>query len=308
MKEQKEQPEMKEKKSSPIIYIILLVLFLILSAILGYLYNESKKENIFLAEEKEQVRTDLQGELENLMREHNQVKIEYGRLADTLSTRDSVIQANAKEIKNLLNFRWEYYQIKKKLDQLRDVAKGYVRQMDSLYTVNQELREENQRIRESFVSEQQKVANLREQTTELQGIVESASVLRAYNIQSTGIRQRGSRQIETDKARRTDRVRVCFTLGENKLVEQGKKTFYIRIARPDNVVLIFDEGDEYSFTHKGEKLQYSIKRDIVYQGESMDLCVYWDKSGSDADAMSGTYSVNIYMDNEIIGQSTFELR
>jgi DNA repair exonuclease SbcCD ATPase subunit len=261
-----------------------------------------------LTQEKEQVRNDLQSELETLMREHNQVKQEYGRLADTLSRRDSIIQANAKEIKTLLNFRWEYYQIKKKLDQLRDVAKGYVRQMDSLYTVNQELREENQRIRENFVNEQQKVANLREQTVELQEIVENASVLRAYNIQSSGIRQRGSRQIETDKARRTDRVRVCFTLGENKLVEQGKKTFYIRIARPDNVVLVFDEGDEYSFMHKGEQLQYSIKRDVVYQGESMDLCVYWNKSGADADAMEGTYSVTIYMDNEIIGQSTFDLR
>jgi uncharacterized protein YoxC len=304
----KEQNEQKEKKSSPLVYIILLVIFLILSAVLGYLFNESKKENQLLTQEKEQVRNDLQSELETLMREHNQVKQEYGRLADTLSMRDSTIQANAKEIKTLLNFRWEYYQIKKKLDQLRDVAKGYVRQMDSLYTVNQELQEENQRIRENFVNEQQKVANLREQTVELQEIVENASVLRAYNIQSSGIRQRGSRQIETDKARRTDRVRVCFTLGENKLVEQGKKTFYIRIARPDNVVLVFDEGDEYSFLHKGEQLQYSIKRDVVYQGESMDLCVYWNKSGADADAMEGTYSVTIYMDNEIIGQSTFNLR
>jgi len=207
----------------------------------------------------------------------------------------------------LLNFRWEYYQIKKKLDQLREVAKGYVRQMDSLYIVNQELREENQRIRESFVTEQKKVATLQEQTIELKEIVQSASVLRAYNIQSTGIRQRGAKQIETDKARRTDRVRVCFTLGENKLVDQGKKTFYIRIARPDKVVLVFDEGDEYSFMHKGEKLQYSIKRDIVYQGESMDLCVYWNKSTSEVDAMAGKYHVTIYMDNEIIGQSSFDL-
>jgi hypothetical protein len=304
----KEQNEQKEKKSSPLIYIILLVIFLILSAVLGYLFNESKKENQLLTQEKEQVRNDLQSELESLMSEHNQVKLEYGRLADTLSLRDSIIQANAKEIKSLLNFRWEYYQIKKKLDQLREVAKGYVRQMDSLYTVNQELKEENLRIRESFVSEQQKVANLQEEKVELEEIVQSASVLRAYNIQSTGIRQRGSRQIETDKARRTDRVRVCFTLGENKLVEQGKKTFYIRIARPDDVILVFDEGEEYSFDHKSEKLQYSIKRDIVYKGESMDLCVYWNKSRSEVEAMAGKYHVTIYMENEVIGQSTFELR
>jgi len=299
--------EKENKRSRSIIYIILLVIFLILLAITGYLYFDKTEEVKDLQAEKEQIRNDLQSELEELMQEHNQVKDAYGQLSDTLDSRDSVIQANAKEIKNLLNYKWEYFQIKKKLDRLRVTAQKYVRQMDSLYTVNRELTEENERIRESFRTEQNKNIKLQEQTEELQDIVEDASVLRAYNIESVGIRQRGSRQKETDKARRTDRVRVCFTVGENSLVEKGIKPVYIRISRPDDAILMIDESDDYSFDHKGEKLQYSIRREIRYDGEAVDVCAYWNKGRTDEDAMEGKYHVHIYMDGEKIGESAFEL-
>lgn len=304
-----EETEQKQQKNSKsLIYIILLVLFLIISGVLGYLYVNKSSEVKNLVAEKEQVRRDLQNELDKLMQEHDQIKTEYGYLSDTLASRDSIIQANAKEIKSLLNYKWEYYQIKKKLDRLRVTAQGYVRQMDSLYTVNQELTEENARIRENFKSEQMKNTELKVEKQELEQIVENASVLKAYNIQATGIRQRGSNQKETDKARRTDRVRVCFTLGENKLVAHGEKAIYIRIARPDNVILIVDESDKYSFNYKGEKLQYSIKREIKYEGEPVDVCAFWNKGNKDDEAMTGKYAVSIYTDQEKIGEGYFELK
>lgn len=300
--------EKEKKKSGSLIYIILLVVLLILLGIAGYFYFDKKAEVKTLKAEKEQIRNDLQTELQQLMTEHNKVKAEYGQLSDTLKSRDSLIQANAKEIKNLLNYKWEYYLIKKKLDRLRVTAQKYVRQMDSLYTVNRELTEENQRIRESFKNEQIKNVQLQEKTLELQDIVEDASVMRAYNIEATGIRQRGNRQTETDKARRTDRVRVCFTLGENKLVDPGMKKVYIRISRPDDAILMIDESDNYAFEANGQKLQYSIMREIRYDGDPVDVCAYWNKVGDDQDAMEGTYHVHIYMDGEKIGESSFDLR
>ncbi len=300
--------EQAPKKSKPIIYIILLAILLLLVLLLGYMYINTATKVEDMTVEKEMMRTELQNELNALLQEHNDVKSNYGRLSDTLASRDSLIQANASEIKDLLNYKWEYFQIKKKLDRLRDVAKGYVNQMDSLYRVNDDLKQENQRIRESFKSEQVKNVTLQEQRVELENIVQSASVLRAYNIKSTGIRQRGSRQTETDKAKRTDRVQICFTLGENTLVKSGIKSIYFRIARPDGVILMYDTGDEYTFMANNTKLQYSIKRDVKYEGESMDLCVYWDKKNSDENAMVGRYLVSIYMDGEIVGESSFELR
>ncbi|NCA85949.1 MAG: hypothetical protein EOM83_10290 [Clostridia bacterium] len=300
--------EQAPKKKKPIIYIILLAILLFLVLLLGYMYINTANKVEDMTVEKEMMRTELQNELNALLQEHNEVKTNYGRLSDTLASRDSLIQANASEIKQLLNYKWEYFQIKKKLDRLRDVAKGYVNQMDSLYRVNEDLKQENQRIRENFKTEQVKNVTLQEQRTELETIVQNASVLRAYNIKSTGIRQRGSRQKETDKANRADRVQVCFTLGENMLVKPGTKTVYFRISRPDGIVLVYDTGDEYTFMANDTKLQYSIKRDVKYEGKSMDLCVYWDKKDSDESAMEGRYLVSVYMDGQIIGESSFELR
>ena len=66
--------------------------------------------------------------------------------------------------------------------------------MDSLYTVNHELKAENERIRENYRSEIQKNTNLAEEKKDLIEIVDQAAVLHAYNIVSSGIRQRGARQ------------------------------------------------------------------------------------------------------------------
>lgn len=300
--------EQTQKKKRPLIYIILLAILLLLLIVAGYLYFDTREQVQSLQAEKEQIRNDLQSELDSLLDEHNDVKQRYGRLSDTLAKRDSIIRSNAKEIKNLLNYKWEYYKIKKKLDRLRVVAQDYVRMMDSLYVVNDELKKENERIRENYRTEKNRAADLMEEKEELKDIVDNAAVLKTYNIQSTGIRQRGSRQKETDKARRTDRVRICFTLGENALVEKGEKTIYIRIARPDKKILTYDKTDQYTFDYQGEKLQYSIMREIDYDGKAMDVCVYWNKRNNDEDAMEGKYIVSIYLDNNMIGESTFELR
>ncbi len=303
-------PEQTEnnKSNKSKLYLILMVLFLMLLIIFGVLFFQKRTQVNELLGEKEQIRIELQTELDSLLSQHNKVKTEYGRLSDSLAAKDSIIIASAKEIKHLLNYKWEYYQIKKKLSRLQLVAQGYVRQMDSLYTVNHALQEENKRIRESYRSEKQKNSQLVEEKKELKEIVNQAAVLRAYNIVATGIRQRGAKQKETDKASRTDRVRVCFTLGENSLVVPGTKNIYLRIARPDDVILVYDKTDEYSFEFQGNILQYSIKREIDYQGEAINMCLFWNKRNPDEMAMPGTYHVTLYTDEALLGETSFELK
>lgn len=300
--------EMAEKNPKSLVYIILLILLVVILSIVSYLYFNTNTKYNELSVEKEQMRIQLKSELDSLVVEHNRIKGEYGRLSDSLTFKDSLILANATEITELLNYKWEYFQVKKKLDRLRDVAQVYVRQLDSLYTVNDELKEENVRIRENYRSEKVKNTELTEEKQNLEKKFTDAAILRANNIVATGIRERGSKQIETDKANRTDKVRVCFTLGQNTLVDFGKKTVYLRIARPDKVILMVDQTDEYSFMYQGQRLQYSIKQDFDYKGQPIDLCVFWKKVESDQSAMVGRYNVTLYYENEVIGESYFDLR
>lgn len=300
--------EKAEKNSKSQVYIISLIVLIVLLAVVSVLYFKTNTKYNELSVEKEQMRIQLKSELDSLVVEHNRIKGEYGKLSDSLTFKDSLILANATEITELLNYKWEYFQVKKKLDRLRDVAQVYVRQLDSLYTVNDELKEENVRIRENYRSEKVKNTELTEEKQNLEKKFTDAAILRANNIVATGIRERGSKQIETDKANRTDKVRVCFTLGQNTLVDFGKKTVYLRIARPDKVILMVDQTDEYSFLYQGQRLQYSIKQDFDYKGQPIDLCVFWKKVESDQSAMVGRYNVTLYYENEVIGESYFDLR
>lgn len=263
-----------------------------------------------LLAEKEKQRQELRIELDSLLTEHNKVKTEYGRLSDTLMVKDSLIQANATEIRRLLDTEWEYYKVKKKLAQLQIVAQGYVLQMDSLYRVNASLTEENTAIKKDLKDLKKENEKIESDRKVLSGKVEIAAVLKAINMEATGLRSRsgGEKEVTTDKAQRVDQVKICFTVGENKIAAAGKKDIYIRIARPDQEILIKSRLDDYSFEYQGERLQYSVMETIDYENEAKDVCVYWKKEYSSQELQAGLYHVDIFCENAVIGHTTFTLR
>jgi hypothetical protein len=134
-----------------------------------------------------------------------------------------------------------------------------------------------------------------------------ATFIKAYDVTATTYKLKGGdKEQPTEKASRTDRVRVCFTIGENPLVTSGKKIIYIRISRPDNVVVIKSKYDTFAFN--GQTVPYSIREDIDYAGKSMNVCVNWTKRNTDEPAMKGKYNVTVFTEDKEIGSGTFELR
>jgi hypothetical protein len=302
-----EERENKKTSKLPLIIIVLLALMAVILAVI-LIMNANRLR--MLESEKEAQRLSFQYELDSLLIEHENVKREYGNLVTTMSEKDSIIQANATEIKRLLNTQWEYVQVQRKLELLRNISQGYLRQMDSLYTVNRELKAENVQIRASFERERMLTRELQQDKETLIEKVEEAAVLRAFNISATplNIRGMGGRETETDRARRVDRIRICFLLAGNTIAPAGNRPVYIRIAQPDNKILIAGLGDEYAFIYKGNILQYSLTRDVDYQNEELQLCTDWINRNTQEPMLSGTYVVNIFSDDHEIGQTSFTLR
>ncbi len=296
-------------KSNKTIIAVAIVLGIVIVALIVILL-QTRSNLKGMVEEKEQQKVELQQELDSLMVEHAKVKTEYGQLADSLVVKDSLIQANAKEIRKLLDTEWEYYKVKKKLADLQKVAQGYVMQMDSLYRVNATLTEENTAIKKDLKELKKEKEQIESEKKVLTGKVEIAAVLKAINMEATGLRMRsgGEKEVETDKVQRVDQVRVCFTISENQIALPGKKDVYIRIARPDQEILTKSLSDEYSFEFQGEKLQYSMMETVDYQNKSTDVCVYWKKDYSSQEMKPGLYHVDIFCENNIIGHTTFTLR
>jgi len=299
----------KENKRTILPYIILIVLFALLSIILAVLLMMNNDKLKTLEAEKESQRQAFQFELDSLLIEHENVKLEYANLTNVLQEKDSIIQANAQEIRRLLDTQWEYVKVQRKLEQLRKISQGYLRQMDSLYTVNRELQAENVQIRASYERERQLTQELKKDKENLIVKVEEASILRAFSITATPYSVRGAtRKTETDRAKRVDMISICFSLAQNSIAVAGTRNVYIRIARPDKKILIAGLGDDYSFMFKGNVLQFSLNRQLDYQNEEIQVCGDWINRLTYEPLQPGTYFVNIFADDHEIGQTSFILR
>lgn len=297
-----------DKKCKYLPYRISIIIFIAAIAAMAWMLMQEKEEVEQITEDRAFIKQTLTDELDSLMSQHKTVKAEYGDLTEQMTEKDSIIKANAEEIKELLSYKYSYRKVKRKLDYLRNIQQGYIDQLDSLYTVNRELKQELDVAKKSINVEKNKNQQLSETNEELNKKVEVGSALRIYNLDAQGINLRGrsNREITTYKARRVDRVKICLTVGENPLVEAGEKNLYYRIARPDKLILARGKGDEYSFEANGVKLQYSIKQQINYENKAQEVCVNWDKR-SDDNAMEGVYKVIVYMDSVEVGSTSFTL-
>lgn len=82
----------------------------------------------------------------------------------------------------------------------------------------------------------------------------------------------------------------------------GPKTFYTRIMRPDDEVMV--KAGAGSFSFEGKSLPYSTRREIEYNGEETAITMYWPVEES---LMSGHYRLQIFADGNLIGSSAFNI-
>jgi len=293
------------KKSNKALYISIIIFLLLVIIVLVWqlMVTRSKVDYIFIEKtEVEKKNFDMKLELDSIVKGYTQVKNQYDSV---IVEKDSIIQADAKEIQKLIDSQADYRKIRKQLDHLRNITQSYVLQIDSLYKANVVLKDENVRIQGNYEKAKEETKVLTKDKEELKTKVDIASTLKAYQAFAQAIRLKGEKEELTDKARRAQKIKICFTISENLIVTAGPKFVYARIAGPDNAILVQGKGDEYSFDNKGATLQYSIKKQINYRNKAETVCLYWDKS---ADFVPGTYNISLFIDNYEIGQTALELK
>ena len=303
------ETENKKKKSQPIWLYAILGLLAIALVFLLVRNSSLKTEKETLEAEKEMQRLDFQAEVDSLMKVHNELKDNYGELSQQLAEKDSIIQADAVEIKKLLDSQWDYYRVKKKLAALQEISQHYVRQMDSLYTVNRELVAENERIREEFQNERRQNTNLTRRAEELTNKVNQAATLKLFNYSAQAVRFKGNGgEASTDRASRAERIRIDFTVAANDIVQPGTKLFYVRIADPKRAIISKGTGDEYAFKSNGETLQFTEKVRVNYDGKETAVRAYYVKPDG-IEMMPGIYFIDVYEEGgKLIGQTAIDLK
>lgn len=294
-------PPKNDRKYKIIIGIESGIILLLLGLLL---FSRSHTNTIFIEKEKMQAENVvLQKQLDSLLTEHEKMIKEYGFLTDDLKLKDSTIQAQANDIQKLIASNAGKNQIQKKLDYLRGITQDYVAQIDKLLAENQSLKTEVQGMQESIQQEKDKNQSLTKDKEAMAAQIKEAAVLPVSNLITNAIRLKpGSKKEEiVDKAKRAEKIKISFTLGKNPLVEQGLKTVYVRIARPDNSII----HDGKSFEYDGKQIMYSLASDFYYKGAPTSINLYYEKTDR---VVAGSYNISLFMDGKEIGQSTLILK
>lgn len=287
------------KRKTNILFAVIAGLSVIITVLAVLYFTESKKltvtteEKQLITEEKE----SLEGQLNGMILEYDSLKTENDSVNNLLS-------AEQKRIKKLLSVQASDAQkiklYKQELETLRKVMRSYIVQIDSLNTRNMELTQENVQVRTQLRDVEETRDALAQEKETLASQVTLASVLSAKNVTAGGI---NSSNKPKDKVSKVEKIKVCFTVRENAIARPGTKQVYLRIVRPDNIVLTSGETDLVEID--GQQLVYTANRELEYENKDIDMCIFWDKS---EELIAGTYNVFIYAENYQIGTSSFDLK
>jgi len=288
-----------EKKPSTAL-VVLVILLAVAVIVLGYKYFTESRQLGQTSEEKailEDVKSDLEKQLRDMI-------VEYDSLKTTNDTINGLLNNQQDKIKNLLRMQaTDVEKIRKyqgELETLRKVMRSYIVQIDSLNTSNRELTTENIQVKEKLTSAENQNVTLSKEKEMLNTKVQLAKVLSAKNIVASPLNKSDKANTKVNKVAK---VKVCFTIRENSVAEAGTKEVFLRIIRPDEVVL--PAGSAETFEFNGEQVIFSAKRQLEYENKDIDMCIFWDKN---ADLIAGNYTVILYAENYEIGSATFTLK
>ena len=196
--------------------------------------------------------------------------------------------------------------LKKETQTLRSIMQSYVRTIDSLNTLNQTLVAEKKTVLKQLGSEKEKQSVLIKEKDELKSTIAKGSILSCFNISAKAVlyKRGGKKESETNKARKTEKIKVSFSLGENKIAKAGEKTIYVRIMTPDGKELAKSYDDNCRFNFNQSSGYFAGKETLNYANAELMGVTYCEGQG---EYVPGNYIIEITCDGVVIGNTSLKL-
>lgn len=296
-------------------YVIIGILFAALLGSLGYNFyvNNQSQDRI------ETLNIDLkdtEGAKAILQQELDQLTFEFEEVQDDMSSKDSMISAKdtaifnkQKEIQAILSkgnvTEAELKKAQRMINSLNSDIVQYKREISVLKAQNDSLvaRTDTLQVKQTQLTE--KLADQTQKVQETENKMRSTFSVSNYEI--TGLKVKNSgKEVETDKAKRIDKLRVSFDLDPNEWAESGEKEIYIAIYKPDGNLGKFTGANygELQTVNKGF-IEYSDKLNFDYvRGSKQNISFDWE----DFEFPKGIYKIDLYQNGMKIGQKSLTLR
>jgi len=288
----------KDRRNNIIVMLLVLTL-----AVLLFLFFSQRSSNRQIIAQITAQKDSIQVELTRIIAGYDSLKVEN----DTLTERMYVAQTRVKdllmEVEQTRKISFEQINMyQKQVTTLREIMRSYINQIDSLNRRNEILLAENLEVKKQAKQVESINIQLSQEKQELEQNLKKAAALEAVDILVAGLNDRNK---ETRFANRTALIRVNFSLSKNITAKRGAKNIYIRIMRPDQLLLA--KSPDILFPFEDLKIQYSAVREVNYEGNDLPVAIYWDNQG-EKELIAGEYTVDIFADGNHIGASKFSLK
>ncbi len=263
---------------------------------------------IYVFVDRNSIINDLTIEKEDLTAQMLELQNDYANLSsanDTLNAelmleREKVAQLLERVQKTEATNKAKLLKYERELGTLRSIMRGYIKQIDSLNTLNNELRVAAAQAKKEAKESKNQYENLKTTTEELGKQVELGAVIKGRGMTVVGVNANGK---ETDRSSRIVKLKACLNLVENSIAPKGPKMVYLRVKGPDGILMT--QNPMQVFTVAGEEMIYSASREVDYQGSEVEVCIYFDYGEQ---FVKGVYNVEAYTTEAKLGSADLLLK
>jgi hypothetical protein len=281
---------------------LLVALFILILLLISSLFyqSESMKKQMDLKIQFIEQKNIIRDELDDLVDEHDELLEEYGDLNNQLFEKDSLIQNQIAEIKNLIRNKKDLKEARIKIENLKRISKRYLADIDSLFYINERLASEKDSVIKVNKNINWKNYTLNKKNIQLSDQVNKGSVLEVSNISVEALRFRGTgKEVPTRSAQKTQILRSCFNISANQIAKSGQKSLCIQYLNPRGEIL--NSTDSVNIN----QVQYSLTDSINYLNKDLEICIDFERNKM---LIEGNYVLKVFIDDLFLAESKFNLR
>ena len=294
---------MEENSKSSNSKILIIALTVLLFGLIGYTFynnNDHKEAVKFLQSEKEQIIGNL-----TAMEEKYDVAIAQNTsLSDSLSMEKEKIAILKDSVQNLKQMNSSV--LRRYRGQLATLEKTNSRlldEVDSLKLANNMLTEEKDSINSQLTIQTTFNDTLVAQNMELARKVEIGGAINVENVSVTAMKMRSNgKYTETNKAQKTDAIKVAFRLMENEIAEPGDKEAYIVLKNPAGLVI---NAKGTFMLIEGTEAKYTDQTMVNYENADLDVVMLVERKGDKY--VAGVYPIEVFVEGKLVGAANLEL-
>ena len=282
---------------------LIVLLFIIVTVLAFFLFYQKKtmEHQMDLKIQFIEQKNILRDELDDLIDEHDDLLEEYGDLNEQLFQKDSLIQEQISEIRNLIRTKNDLKEAREKIDNLKRIAQNYVKDIDSLYYVTERLSSEKDSVIKVNKDINWKNYKLNKTNIQLSEKVNMGSTLKIKDITVEPFRYRSTgKEVSTRSASKTQTLRTCFYISANLIADPGKKEVLIQFVNSRNEIL---SSSDTILNNEG--IMFSSKTLIEYKNKQEFVCLDWQRY---IPLEEGEYIVKIFIDDVFTSETDFKLR